>query len=75
MSTLINCGSEACAAAGDKISVKIKDGDSGDFREVKTIERFNDEQWKQDKISFDISNDKFYVNIKNKTKTTINDLI
>jgi hypothetical protein len=67
MSTLINCGSAQCEAAGDKILVKIKDGDSGDFKEVKTIEGFMDEEWKHGEITFDILNEKFYVNVKNKT--------
>jgi hypothetical protein len=63
MSTLINCGSAVCGTAGDKISIKIKDGDSEDFKEVKTIEgRFMDEEWKQDEIIFSILNHKFYVN-------------
>jgi hypothetical protein len=62
MFTLINCGSVACAAAGDKISVKIRDGDSGDFNVVKTIEgRFKDDKWSNDYFSFDVLNDKIWV--------------
>ena len=62
MVTLINCGSAACEAAGDKISIKIKDGENGDYKEVKVIEgRFIDDKWNSDEISFEILNDKFWV--------------
>jgi hypothetical protein len=62
MFTLINCGSVACEAAADKISVQIKDGDSGEFKEVKTIEgRFKDDKWFNDYFSFDVFNNKIWV--------------
>jgi hypothetical protein len=62
MYTLINCGVVGCQQAGDSISVKVKDGDDGDFKEVYNVTgRSLDDRWHNENFSFDVENDKIYV--------------
>jgi hypothetical protein len=62
MFTLINCPSAACAAARDKISVQIKEGFNGDYREVYLVEgRVRDDRWIQEKFKFIAADNLVYV--------------
>ena len=60
--TLINCGTSECSAADDMISVKVKDGIDGEFREVYNIsERSSDTRWENHEIDFQIEHETFFV--------------
>ena len=62
MYTLINCGSNECIAARDRISVKISDGDNGVYREIYSISgRSNDDRWYNSHFTFDVRSDKIKV--------------
>jgi hypothetical protein len=59
---LINCGQVGCENAGDAISIKIKDGIDGEFKEVDKITgRSNDDRWEKRELSFHIKTDSFFV--------------
>jgi hypothetical protein len=59
---LINCGQVGCENAGDAISIKVKDGINGEFKEVyKITGRSNDDRWENRKFSFSIKTDSFFV--------------
>ncbi len=65
MYTLINCAKIGCDEAQDSVSVKVKDGDDGEFKEVfKIIGRNRDDQWKKVQFLFNAMKDKVYVRIK-----------
>jgi hypothetical protein len=62
MYTLINCPKLGCSTAKDKISVQIKEGINGVFKEVYAINnRSRDTRWIQDSISFHASDSILYV--------------
>ena len=62
MYTMINCGSVGCEAAKDTISVKIKDGELGEFTEIININnRALDERWNNDLLQFEVKNEKIWV--------------
>ena len=62
MYTMINCGSVGCEAAKDTISVKIKDGELGEFTEIINInDRFLDDRWNNDVLQFEVKSDKIWV--------------
>ena len=68
MYTLVNCGSPGCAtSARDTISVKIKDGDNGNFTEILNISaRSIDDRWTNQKLIFTVRNDKIWVSFSQK---------
>lgn len=63
MYTLINCGIDECAfIAKDKITVKIKDGENGEFTELDTLaNRSVDDRWYRENFIFNVRNDKIWV--------------
>jgi hypothetical protein len=62
MYTLINCGVVGCEQAGDSISVKIKDGEDGDFKEVHKVNgRSLDDRWNKENFGFNVENHKIFV--------------
>ena len=62
MYTLINCPKAGCETAQDTISVQIKEGVSGVYKEVVLIKgRVRDDQWKKDSFDFIASKDRVYV--------------
>lgn len=52
MYTLMNCQAVGCEAAGDAISVKVKDGDIGNYREIYRVSRAHDDRWIKESFSF-----------------------
>ena len=59
---MINCGSVGCDAAKDTISVKLKDGELGEFTEIININnRALDDRWNNDVLQFEVKNDKIWV--------------
>ena len=64
MYTLINCPKAGCSAAQDKISLQIKEGASGSFKEVYVVSgRSNDTKWNQELFSFRATQTLVYVRI------------
>jgi hypothetical protein len=62
MYTLINCGVVGCGQAGDSISVKIKDGEDGEFKEVHKVNgRSLDDRWNKEHFGFNVKNEEIYV--------------
>ena len=62
MFTLINCQKTGCNAAQDKISVQIKEGISGIFKEVYLVkDRNRDTRWIQDSFSFNAADEILFV--------------
>ena len=62
MYTLINCPKVGCSAAQDKISVQIKEGVNGEFKEVYAVkDRSRDSRWIQDSFSFHATQNILYV--------------
>jgi hypothetical protein len=62
MYTLINCPKEGCEEAQDKISVQIKEGVNGVYKEVILIKgRVRDDRWKRDSFDFIATKDRVYV--------------
>ncbi len=65
MYTLVNCPRENCGLAQDSISVQIKEGVNGLYKEIYSIKgRERDERWIMSKIDFVASQNLLYVNIK-----------
>ena len=57
--SLINCGQEGCE---DSISIKIKDGENGEFEEVYRINRnARDERWEKSIFYFNVKNNAILV--------------
>jgi hypothetical protein len=51
--TLVNCPKVGCESAQDSISVQIKEGVTGNFREIYVIKgRVRDDRWIMSKIDF-----------------------
>ena len=64
MYTLINCGSIDCDEAEDTISVKVKDGDNGEFVEIyHTTGRSIDNKWINSFLYFTVRTNKLSVKI------------
>jgi hypothetical protein len=61
MYTLINCPLVGCESAEDSISVKVKDGDNGMYREIYKVIRSHDVQWVKEFFSFTATENKTYV--------------
>ena len=62
MFTLVNCPLAECAAARDRISVQVKDGLNGDYKEVYLVEgRVRDDRWFQEQFKFTAADDLVYV--------------
>lgn len=60
--TLVNCPKVGCDSAQDQISVQIKEGITGVYKEVVLIKgRVRDDRWKMDKLDFVASKDRIYV--------------
>jgi hypothetical protein len=69
MYTLINCGSNDCLAARDRISVKIRDGNNAEYREIYSISgRSNDDRWYNSYFTFDVRSDTIKVKKKDLNK-------
>ena len=72
MYTLVNCPKTGCQAAQDKISVQIKEGINGVYREVYVVQgRVHDDRWKMDKLDFIASSDRTYVCLISIKKVTL----
>jgi hypothetical protein len=66
MYTLINCGSNECSAARDRISVKVRDRNNGEYREIYSVSgRSHDDRWYNSFFTFDVRSDA--INVKKKT--------
>ena len=64
MYTLINCGSIDCDEAEDTISVKVKDGDNGEFVEIyHTTGRSIDNKWINSFLYFTVRTNKLSVKL------------
>ena len=50
--TLINCPKAGCEASKDSISIKIKDGENGTYREIYFISRIRDINWIKEQFNF-----------------------
>ena len=62
MFTLLNCPLAGCAVANDKISVQVKDGLNGNYREVYVVKgRVRDDRWIQEQFKFTAADDRVYV--------------
>lgn len=62
MYTLINCPKVGCEIAQDKISVQIKEGVNGEYREVYLVSgRSHDSKWVKDGLNFIATSDRIYV--------------
>ena len=62
MYTLLNCPLAGCLAARDTISVQVKDGLNGDYREVYVVKgRARDDRWIQEQFKFTAADDRVYV--------------
>ena len=59
--TLINCPLVGCEAGKDSISVKVRDGASGSFREVYLVNRIRDTKWIREEFNFIANADRTYV--------------
>ena len=66
--TFINCATANCNTAGDTISIKIKNGQNGDFVEVfKTGTddgRAQEVKWRRDDIPVQLTSSEVFVNNK-----------
>ena len=73
MYTLVNCPKTTCIAAKDKISVQIKEGLSGVYREVYSIQgRAHDDRWNMNKLDLIASSDRIYVCLISIKRVTLN---
>ena len=62
MYTLINCPKIGCQAAKDKISVQIKEGVNGFYRELYVVQgRVRDDRWNMEQIDFVATSDRIHV--------------
>jgi hypothetical protein len=62
MFTLINCAKIGCEEAKDSISVKIKDGDNGQYNEVYNINgRTRDVKWNMENFNITATQNKIHV--------------
>ena len=62
MYTLVNCPNLGCNLANDRISVQIKEGTNGFYREVYVVkERSRDDRWIRDQFDFVASKDRLNV--------------
>ena len=62
MWTLIHCVSKECDNAQDTISVQIKDGDDGEFFQVREIAgRVRDNKWYRETFTISVLNNKTHV--------------
>jgi hypothetical protein len=62
MYTLVNCPLIGCESANDTISVQVKEGINGVYKEVYVVKgRVRDDRWKMDKLDFIASQDRLYV--------------
>ena len=64
MYTLINCQKLSCGFAQDSISVQIKEGVNGNYREIYAIKgRERDDRWVLSKLDFVASQNLLYVSV------------
>ena len=61
MFTLVNCGKLQCSTSQDTISVQIKEGVNGVFKEIYTVKRNQDDRWRRERVDFIASQDRVYV--------------
>ena len=61
MFTLVNCGKLQCGTSQDTISVQIREGINGNFKEIYTVKRDQDERWRRESVNFIASQDRVYV--------------
>lgn len=62
MYTLVNCPKVGCESAQDTISVQIKEGVSGMYKEIYVVKgRVRDDRWKMEKLNFVASQSVLYV--------------
>ena len=59
--SLINCPLVGCEAANDSMSFKVKDGDSGVYREIYYVSRVHDDKWVKELFSFVATQNKTFV--------------
>ena len=59
--TLINCPKAGCDAGKDSISIKVKDGENGTYREIYSINRIRDTKWIKEEFNFTARNTRAYV--------------
>ena len=59
--TLINCGKAGCENAQDTLSIKVKDGENGDFNEQYSIRGSSDEKWLQNTFLVTVTQNRIYV--------------
>lgn len=62
--TLINCPLVGCEAGKDSILVKVRDGETGSYREIYKINnRVHDIQWIKEEFSFTAVKNRTYVRL------------
>lgn len=62
MFTLLNCPFEGCEIANDKISVQIKDGLNGNYKEVYEVKgRVRDNRWIQEQFKYTAADNQIFV--------------
>ena len=62
MYTLINCPLIGCEKANDHISVQIKEGLNGEYKEIYVVKgRVRDIKWNLDQMKFIAAQDRVYV--------------
>ena len=61
--TLISCPKVGCSDGKDSISVKLKDGVNGTYREIYTIKRISDTKWIKESFNFIATQSRTYVKI------------
>ena len=61
MYTLINCGTEGCEEAGDKLSVHVKDGADGEFVQVFSKKGSLEDRWENNLLSIVPENEDIWV--------------
>jgi hypothetical protein len=64
MYTLINCQKTGCSSAQDRISVQIKEGINGNYKEMYVVkDRNRDTRWIQDSFSFHAADEILFVSL------------
>jgi hypothetical protein len=62
--TLISCPKVGCESSKDSVSVKLKDGVNGNYREVYSVNnRINDMRWIKESFNFTATQNRTYVRI------------
>jgi hypothetical protein len=64
MYSLINCQKTSCSSAQDRISVQIKEGINGNYKEMYVVkDRNRDTRWIQDSFSFHAADEILFVSL------------